>query len=199
MLVLNIQLNIKGTQFFCCARHLTWSARLWRKCDAHYKQRRLCCAYASTSRDGLHYDIMWSVETLCVTLCHLLRLRCIFQGLRRITPGFVQYTSPTSSNNNNKVIRDSSVGIATRYGLDSRGIQSRWGRDFLHPSRPALGPTQPPIQWVPGLSRGKVAGTWPHTPSTAEVKERVGLYLYPPVIIIITCLTALHVAGWKSQ
>ena len=41
---------------------------------------------------------------------------------------------------------DSSVGIATRYGLDGPGIESRWGRDFLHPSRPALGPTQPPIQ-----------------------------------------------------
>ena len=50
--------------------------------------------------------------------------------------------------------RDSSVGIATRYGLDGPGIESRWGRDFPHLPRPALGPTQPPVRWVPGLSRG---------------------------------------------
>ena len=50
--------------------------------------------------------------------------------------------------------RDSSVVIVTRYGLDGPGIASRWGRDFLHPSRRALGPTQPPVQWVPGLSWG---------------------------------------------
>ena len=41
--------------------------------------------------------------------------------------------------------RDSSVSIATRYGLDGPGNEFRWGRDFPHPSRPALGPTELPV------------------------------------------------------
>ena len=53
-----------------------------------------------------------------------------------------------------KTGQNKAVGMATRYRLDSPGIESRWGRDFPHLSRPALGPTQPPIQWVLGLSQG---------------------------------------------
>jgi hypothetical protein len=68
----------------------------------------------------------------------------------------------------------SSVGIATGYGLDGPGIESRWGRGFSHTSRPALGSTQSPVQWVPDLYRGVKRpgrGADHPPPSSAEVKK----------------------------
>ena len=76
--------------------------------------------------------------------------------------------------------RDCSVGIATRYWLDGPGIESWWGRDVPHLSRLALGPTQPPVQWVPSLFPGveRPGRGVDHPPlSSAEVKESVEQYL----------------------
>ena len=66
------------------------------------------------------------------------------------------------------------VGIVTVYGLDDPGIESRWGRDVPHLSRPALRLTQPPVQWVEGLSRGSGAAgpwRWPLTPFYSRGKK----------------------------
>ena len=79
-------------------------------------------------------------------------------------------------------------GLLSRYSNSPRaGLSgdriSLEGRDFPHPSRPALGPTQPPTQWVPGCSWGiKWQGRGvDHLPApNAEVKERVELYLCSP-------------------
>jgi hypothetical protein len=67
------------------------------------------------------------------------------------------------------------------------GFDSRRGLGIVHfttASRTALGPTQPPIQWVPGvLSQGvkRPGREVDHSPpSSAEVKEWVEIYLHSP-------------------
>jgi hypothetical protein len=64
-----------------------------------------------------------------------------------------------------------SVGIATHYGLGGPGIESLWR------------PWSPPrhlYDWYRVFYGGKVAVArfWPPAPSSAEVKERMELYLY---------------------
>jgi len=79
------------------------------------------------------------------------------------------------------MIWDSVVTTVTRYELDCPGNESWWWPHFLHLSRPVVGPTQPPTQWVsfPELN-------WPGhgldqlPTSSAKVKEIVEQYLFSP-------------------
>jgi hypothetical protein len=50
--------------------------------------------------------------------------------------------------------RDSIVGIVTPFGLQNWGSNPGGGPALPHSTRPAIGPTQPSVQSVPGLSRG---------------------------------------------
>jgi hypothetical protein len=72
---------------------------------------------------------------------------CYIRGTLWATFGEVGYLKEVEKS------RDISVGIATRLRAGQPGFNSRQGQEILLISvvfRPALGPTQPPIQWVPG-------------------------------------------------
>ena len=77
--------------------------------------------------------------------------------------------------------RDISVGIGICHELDGPGIESRWGARFSAPVQ--TGPGSHPASYTmdtgsfPGVKRpGRGAD---HPPSSsADVKERVDLYLY---------------------
>ena len=62
-------------------------------------------------------------------------------------------TYPRSNVRHSTCLVGSSVGTATEYLLDGPGSNPS-GDEIFRPSRPALGRTQPPVQWAPGLSRG---------------------------------------------
>jgi hypothetical protein len=78
------------------------------------------------------------------------------------------------------VSMDSSVGIATCYGLNGPGIESPLGRDFPHLFRLAGDHTRSYLMGTgsfPGVMRQR-QGADHQPPSSAEVKERVQVYIY---------------------
>jgi hypothetical protein len=106
-----------------------------------------------------------------------LLVRCVLNNIIRspgISAGTVRPCGPGNS-----------VGIATDYGLDDPGIESRWGcrRDFPHLSRPALGP--PSLLYngyrvFPRIQYGRGVTLTIHPLLVPRSHGRVELYLYPP-------------------
>jgi hypothetical protein len=73
------------------------------------------------------------------------------------------------------------VSIATGYVLDGPGYESRWGARFSAPVQTGSGAH--PIHRVPGLSprvKRPGRGVDHPPPYSAEVKERVELYICSP-------------------
>ena len=91
----------------------------------------------------------------------------------------------------NTVCRGSSIGIATRYGLDSPGIESRWGSRLSAPVQTCPGTHQASetmgTRSFPGVKRPR-RGVDQSPPFCAEVKERVEIYLYSfPLWAFVVC------------
>ena len=89
--------------------------------------------------------------------------------------------------------RDNVVGIATCYVLDGPGIESQWVARFSAPFQ--TGPGAQPAVYTMGT--GSFPGVkWPgrgvdHPPlSSAEVKERVELYLDSRLWTFVACSRA---------
>jgi len=55
--------------------------------------------------------------------------------------------------------RDSSVAVATRYGLDGPG-SNPGGVEIFRTCPDRLRPTQSPIKWVPGLTGDRATEAW---------------------------------------
>ena len=122
-----------GLELFLLSRIRNWSLR-----DKYVSRSRGDPRKASEWWNGWHSGL----PRICAG-CALLRSRA------------ESCSSGYSSCSNFMFVR---YRIRHSYGLDGPGIESRWGREFPHTSRPDLGPTQPPITRLPGLFPGVWSG-----------------------------------------
>jgi len=136
-----VQIVIITADCFCCAtahravihRYLKWGNRklpfckpTWQGCRRIYRMSLLWCPRARNPG----------------------RIQSLFPPGQLVTAAVLTIERTSCS------VYKTFYFLFPRYRLDGSGIKSRWGRDFLYPSRPATGPTQLSVRWVPDLSRG---------------------------------------------
>ena len=116
--------------------------------------------------------IKFSLHILFLNL-HSFRMSLLLSG---------SSSNPFEFLNDLYVGRDSSVGIATRYGLDGPGIESQWEVRFSTPVW--TGPGAHPASYTMGTRsfRGVKRpgrGVDHPPPSSTKIKERVDVYFFP--------------------
>ena len=97
---------------------------------------------ASMQRNGDNRSYLFRV------FCRDVLVRCIFKHGNTTAVSLFQYGIYLKLNE-----PGSSVNIASDYGLDDPG-SNPGGDEIFRPSKPTPGPIQPPVKWVPNLSRG---------------------------------------------
>jgi hypothetical protein len=130
------------------------------------------------------FSSLYSVCCLCVNVYCTTATRC--------QPNCISYHISYKINMTFRRGRNSVVGVATVLRAGQSGVKSQWGQHFPHQSLPALGPTRPLIQWISCLPQGysgRGVECWPQIPSSAEVTERVELYLYSPAVPVLPSCT----------
>ena len=137
----------------------------------------------STDINGLLFKPKINSRTQCGNLVCIRKFTLLGIWVEFLSLSYVKLIASSGGN----VGRDSSVGIATRYGLDYPGI-----------ANVQTGPGTQPASCTKGI--GSFSGVkWPGrgvdhpAPSSAEVRERVKLYLYSP------CEPSRQVTGCTLQ
>jgi len=136
-----VQIVIITADCFCCGtehraiiyRYLKWGNRRLQFCKPTWQGCRRI----------YRVSFLW-----CPRARHSGRIQSLFPPAQLVTAAVPMIKGISCS------VYKTSCFLFPRYGLGGSGIESRWRRDFPHPSRPALGPTQLSVLWVQALSRG---------------------------------------------